>query len=103
MSDPSSRIEWLAIALIGLVTLVTRIAGVGLARFVPQTAFWRSFINHLPTTLLVAIAAPAFATGDFALTAGAIVTLWAAVSGLHLVACMSIGVGTVALLRLAID
>jgi uncharacterized membrane protein len=93
------RLEWLAIGLMGLVTFVTRAAGVGLARWIPQTPFWQSFVQHLPTTLLVAIAAPAFATGDAVLTIAAGVTLLAAMRGLNLVVCMFLGAGVVALLR----
>jgi uncharacterized membrane protein len=92
-------LEWLAIGLMGLVTFVTRAAGVGLARWIPQTPFWQSFVQHLPTTLLVAIAAPAFATGDPILTIAAVATLLAAMRGLNLVVCMLLGAGVVALLR----
>jgi uncharacterized membrane protein len=97
--DAALRLEWLVIGLMGLVTFVTRVAGVGLARWVPQTPFWQSFVQHLPTTLLVAIAAPAFASGDPILTIAAIVTLLAATRGLNLIVCMSLGVGVVALMR----
>lgn len=97
--DPET-IEWMVIAMMGLVTLVTRLAGVGMASWIPQTPFWQRFLNHLPATLLVAISVPAFLTGDVVLTAGAIVTMVVAAFGLQLVTCMGIGVATVALLRL---
>jgi uncharacterized membrane protein len=97
--DAAIRLEWLVIGLMGLVTFVTRVAGVGLARWIPQTPFWQSFVQHLPTTLLVAIAAPAFASGDPILTIAAVVTLLAATRGWNLIICMSLGVGVVALMR----
>jgi uncharacterized membrane protein len=97
--DAAIRFEWLAIGLMGLVTFVTRAAGVGLARWIPRTPFWQSFVQHLPTTLLVAIAAPAFATGDLILTIAASMTLLAAIRGLNLIVCMLLGAGVVALLR----
>ena len=100
--DPET-IEWIVIGLMGLVTLFTRLAGVGLAGWIPETPFWQRFLNHLPATLLVAISVPAFLSGDFVLTAGAAVTLVVAAFGLQLVTCMAIGVGTVALLRLILS
>jgi uncharacterized membrane protein len=93
-------IEWVAIGLMGLVTLLTRVTGVGLARWIPKTPFWERFVHHLPTTLLVAIAVPAFANGDLVLTLAALVTLTAAMFGLPLVVCMMMGIATVALQRL---
>lgn len=97
-----TTIEWLAIALMGLVTLVTRVAGVGMARWIPRTLFWQRFMNHLPTTLLVAIAVPAFMSGDPAMTLAAGITALVAMSGLNLVVCMTVGVGCIALLRLVV-
>lgn len=97
----TSSIEWLAIGLMGLVTFATRVAGVGLADWIPKTPFWRRCVGYLPTTLLVAIATPAFASGDVALTLAAAATLVAAAFGVHLVACMAMGMATVALLRIA--
>jgi uncharacterized membrane protein len=94
-----TTIEWIAIALMGVVTFVTRVAGVGLARWIPQTPFWQRFVNHLPTTLLVAIAVPAFVSGDFVLTLAAVATLVTASFGLHLIFCMAVGMASVALLR----
>jgi uncharacterized membrane protein len=98
--DSVATLEWIAIGLMGIVTFVTRVAGVGLAKWIPQTPFWRRFVNYLPATLLVAIAAPVFASGDLALTLAAALTLLCALSGLHLVACMGVGMAAVALLRL---
>jgi uncharacterized membrane protein len=93
-------IEWVAIGLMGLVTLLTRVTGVGLARWIPKTPFWERFVHHLPTTLLVSIAVPAFANGDLILMLAALVTLMAAMLGLPLVVCMAIGIASVALQRL---
>jgi uncharacterized membrane protein len=95
-------IEWVAIGLMGLVTLLTRVTGVGLARWIPKTPFWERFVHHLPTTLLVAIAVPAFANGDLVLKLAALVTLTAAMFGLPLVVCMAMGIATVALQRLLV-
>ena len=91
--------KWLVIGLMGAVTLATRLGGVSMARYIPQTPAWRRFMHHLPTTLLVAIAAPAFFSGDPVLTAAAAATLLVAALGLHLVGSMAVGVLTVALLR----
>jgi uncharacterized membrane protein len=91
--------KWLVIGLMGAVTLATRLGGVSMARYIPQTPAWRRFMHHLPTTLLVAIAAPAFFSGDLVLTAAAAVTLLVAAAGLHLVGSMTVGVLTVAFLR----
>lgn len=98
--DDATNVEWAAIATMGAVTFLTRVAGVGLARWIPQTFFWRRLMHHLPTTLLVAIAVPAFASGDLPVTAAAAVTLVVAAWGLNLVVCMAAGTATVALLRL---
>lgn len=97
-----NTIEWLIIGVMGVVTLITRVAGVGLARWIPQTPFWQRFMNYLPATLLVAIAVPSFASGDVALSIAAALTLASAAFGLNLVASMTIGVASVALLRIAI-
>jgi uncharacterized membrane protein len=101
MNDVSS-IEWIAIGLMGAVTFFTRVAGVGLAKWIPETFFWQRLMHHLPTTLLVAIAVPAFLSGDIAMTVAAVVTLVVAALGLNLVICMAAGMATVALLRLFI-
>ncbi|HEU4604397.1 MAG TPA: AzlD domain-containing protein [Steroidobacteraceae bacterium] len=95
----ANTLEWVAIGLLGLVSASTRIAGVPLARWIPRTLFWRRFMNYLPSTLLAAVAVPSFVTGDFAITAAAVLTLLAAACRLNLVISMSVGVATVALLR----
>lgn len=91
--------DWLAIVLIGLVTFFTRVGGVGLANWIPQTPFWQRLLGHLPATLLVSIALPAFVTGNVATTVAAVVTLLVATARSNLVLCMAAGMATVALLR----
>src|SRR3954452_681687 len=95
----AKAIEWTVIGLMGLVTLTTRVAGVGMARWIPQTPFWQRFMNYLPATLLVAIAAPSFATGDLPLTVAAVLTLVFAAYHFNLVVSMGVGVMAVALMR----
>jgi uncharacterized membrane protein len=92
-------VEWALIGLMGIVTLATRVAGVGMARWIPQTPYWQRFMNYLPATLLVAIAIPSFATGDIPLTIAAVLTLVFAAFRFNLVVSMGVGVTAVALLR----
>jgi uncharacterized membrane protein len=94
--------EWVVIALMGVVTLFTRIVGVALVRWIPQTFFWQRFMQHLPSTLLVAIVVPGFISGDTVLTMAAALTLLTAALGLHFVASMGLGIASVALLRLIV-
>lgn len=93
------QIEWLAIGAMGVVTFATRVAGTWLARWIPRTPRWNRFMQALPGTLLVAIVAPAFVTGDPIHLAAALVTLAIAMRGAHLVVSMAAGVACVALLR----
>ena len=92
-------IEWLVIGLMGIVTLTTRVAGVAMARWIPQTPFWQRFMNYLPATLLVAIAVPSFATGDLPLSVAAVLTLVFAAYRFNLIVSMGVGVMAVALMR----
>lgn len=94
--------EWLLIGVLGIVTLFTRVAGVGLAKWVPRAYFWQRVMHHVPATLLVAICIPAFAGGDELVAAAAAITLVCAVFSLPLVVCMGIGMGAVALMRMFI-
>ncbi|MGH1360486.1 MAG: AzlD domain-containing protein [Burkholderiaceae bacterium] len=91
---------WLAIGLLGLVSYFSRVAGVTLAQWIPQTSFWQRFFATLPSTLLVAIATPSFVSGEIDLIAGAVVTLGLAIRKLNLIVAMSGGVIVVALIRL---
>lgn len=91
--------EWLAIALMGVVTFASRVLGTSLAQWIPRTRRWDRFMQALPGTLLVAIVVPSFVSGNPVLTVAAIVTLAAAMRGAHLVVAMAIGVACVALLR----
>lgn len=93
------QIEWLAIAMMGVVTFATRVLGTSLAQWIPQTPRWNRFMQALPGTLLVAIVAPSFVTGDPVHFAAATVTLAIAMRGAHLVVAMTAGVASVALLR----
>src|SRR3954468_7326338 len=95
----AKAIEWAVIGLMGLVTLTTRVAGVAMARWIPQTPFYERFMTYLPATLLVAIAVPSFATGDIPLTIAAVLTLIFAACRFNLVVSMGVGVAAVALLR----
>jgi uncharacterized membrane protein len=95
----ANTLEWIAIGLLGVVAAFTRIAGVRLARWIPQTFFWRRFMHHLPATLLAAVAVPSFVTGDVAVTAAAALTLIVAACRFNLVVSMAVGVATVAGLR----
>jgi uncharacterized membrane protein len=91
--------EWALIGLMGIVTLTTRVAGVAMARWIPQTPFYQRFMTYLPATLLVAIAVPSFATGDIPLTVAAVLTLIFAACRFNLIVSMGVGVAAVALLR----
>lgn len=91
--------SWLAIGLLGLVTLATRVGGASLGRFLPSTPFWQRFLQQLPSTLLVAIALPAFLHGESAQLVAAAVTLAVATRRLNLVFVMAIGMATVAMMR----
>jgi uncharacterized membrane protein len=95
----ANTLEWIAIGLLGMVSTFTRIAGAGLARWIPQTPFWRRFMQHLPATLLAAVAVPSFVTGDVAITLAAALTLIAAACRFNLAISMAVGVATVAGLR----
>lgn len=96
---PDEQFVWLAIGAMGLVTLVTRVGGVYLGRFVPTTPFWRRFLDHLPATLLLAIAVPSVFSGEAAQVAGAALTLVLAARRLNLIVAMAGGMAVVALLR----
>ena len=90
---------WLAIALLGFVSYLTRIIGVPLAGWIPRTAFWQRFFASLPSCLLVSIAIPSFVSGRPAEMAGALVTLLLAMRKMNLIVAMSGGILTVALWR----
>lgn len=96
---PGDGALWLAIGAMGLVTLVTRVGGVYLGRFVPRTAFARRFLDHLPATLLLSIAVPSVFSGEPAQAAGAVVTLLLAARRANLIVAMAAGMLTVAALR----
>ena len=96
---PDDAFVWWAIAAMGLVTLGTRVGGVYLGRFMPGTLFWRRFLDHLPATLLLAIAVPTIFSGEPAQVLGAIVTLVMAARRLNLIFAMLGGMAVVALLR----
>jgi uncharacterized membrane protein len=95
----ANTLEWVVIGLLGIVAASTRIGGMQLARWIPRTPFWQRFMNYLPGTLLVAVAVPAFVTGDSTITAAAAVTLVVAALRFNLAITMAVGVGTVALIR----
>ncbi len=97
----AGQLEWLTIALLGVVTFATRVLGVSLGRWIPQTPGWNRFMEVLPGAMLIAIVAPYFASGSLALTAAAAVTLLVSARGMPLVASMLIGIGCVGLLRTA--
>ncbi|MEZ5726691.1 MAG: AzlD domain-containing protein [Burkholderiaceae bacterium] len=90
---------WVAIGAMGVVTLLTRVGGVYLGRFMPTTPFWRRFLDHLPATLLLAIAVPTVFGGEPAQTLGAIATFALATRRLNLVVTMAGGMAVVAALR----
>lgn len=90
---------WIAIALLGLVSYLTRAAGVTLAQWIPQTVFWQKFFAALPSTLLVAIAVPSFVSGEPDLIAGGLTTLLLATRKTHLIVAMAGGIAVVALWR----
>jgi uncharacterized membrane protein len=83
----------------GLVTLATRVGGVYLGRFVPSTAFWKRFLDHLPATLLLSIAVPSVFGGEPAQAVGAAVTFAVAARRVNLIIAMAAGMATVALMR----
>lgn len=91
--------EWFVIGLMGLVTFTTRVAGVQVAKWLPRTPFWTRFVQHLPASLLVAIATPSLTQADPALLGAAWLTLAIAATGVHFVLAMSVGLGAVALSR----
>ncbi|MEZ5740737.1 MAG: AzlD domain-containing protein [Burkholderiaceae bacterium] len=95
----AETLGWVAIGLLGLVTLATRVGGVYLGRFLPSTPFWQRFLQQLPSTLLVAIALPAFLHGEAAQLVAAAVTLLVATRRVNLVIVMAIGMASVALMR----
>jgi len=90
---------WIAICLLGIVSYMTRVIGVPLAGWIPQTAFWRRFFASLPSCLLVSIAIPSFVSGRPAEMVGALVTLLLAMRKMNLIVAMSGGILTVAMWR----
>ena len=90
--------EWFVIFAVGMVTLATRVGGVYLRVLIPETPFWKRFFEHVPTALLVAIAAPYLTTGDWR---GAVAAWCALVLGLRLpfFVAMLGGMAVVAALR----
>jgi len=90
----------LAILAMAAATVLTRMSGLFLLRYVEMTEQTRTAIEAIPPAVLMAVIAPtAFATG-WAETAASLVTALAA-RRLPMLASVAVGVATVAILRTA--
>lgn len=88
---------WLAIVAMALVTYATRVAGLLLARHIPEHGRIRAGLDALPAAVLIAVIAPA-ATAGPAEVAAVILTALAA-SRLPLLGVVAVGVVSVTVLR----
>lgn len=91
-----------AIAGMALVTYATRAGGIVLMRSVPITPRVEAFLRHLSSSVLVAMVAPAAATGDPAALAAIGAALAVMLATRQLIPAMTAGVASAALLRLAL-
>ncbi|MDB5553153.1 MAG: hypothetical protein JWL86_3137 [Rhizobium sp.] len=91
---------FLAILAMAAATILTRVSGVFLLRYISIGEQTREALDAIPPAVLMAVIAPtALATG-LAETIACAVTALAALR-LPLLACVAIGVGTVVVLRAA--
>lgn len=90
---------WLAIGLMFLVVLFTRVAGVTMAAWMPSTPFWQRFFKFLPGTLLISISVPSFLSSEWAIVVASALVLGLAMLRVNLVVTMIVGVISVALMR----
>lgn len=92
---------FLAILAMAVATMLTRVSGVFLLRYLSIGEQTREALDAIPPAVLMAVIAPtALATG-IAETIACAVTATAAALRLPLLACIAIGVGAVAALRAA--
>lgn len=90
----------LTIVAMAAVTYVTRAGGLWLMRRMTPSPFIAACLNHLPGTLLIAIAAPLLFKGNPAEFIAAGMTVLVMASTGNLLLTLTAGVGTVWLLRL---
>jgi uncharacterized membrane protein len=87
-----------AICAMAVATYGTRLAGLWIAEYIPETGRLRAALDALPAAVLTAVVAPmALATGP-AETAAAVITVLAAMR-LPLLATVAVGVLAVAVFR----
>jgi len=94
--------ESLAIAGMALLAFGVRAAGLLLAERLPQTGAVSLWFKQVPPAILMSIVAPTVLTGGLAEQAAALVTLASAALWRNLFLAMTLGVGTVWVLRQAL-
>jgi uncharacterized membrane protein len=98
-ADPATL---LTIAGMALATYATRAGGFALMRFMKVRGRLKAALDAMPPAILMAVIAPTvFATG-VAETLAAIITAFAAIARLPLIAVVLIGVASVVVLRAAL-
>jgi len=90
----------LAIALMGLVTYLTRIAGLFIAQRLSLEGRARAAFDAIPVSVLTAVIAPTLLTSSVPETLAGIVTIFAAFR-LPLLGTVAVGVAAVVVLRFA--
>ena len=91
----------LAIALMGLATYLTRVAGLLVAGRVRLAGRARAAFDAIPVAVLVAVIAPTLLTSSAAESLAGAVTILAA-TRLPLLGTVAVGIAAVVLLRLAL-
>ncbi len=91
----------LAIALMGLVTYLTRVAGLSIAGRFQLGGRARAAFDGIPIAVLTAVIAPTLLTSSVAESLAGLVTIIAAFR-LPLLGTLAVGVSAVVLLRLAL-
>ncbi|MFW5730277.1 MAG: AzlD family protein [Desulfonatronovibrionaceae bacterium] len=99
MPESSFALAYLTIALMALATYFTRAGGLFfISRFNPSPWF-RSFLDHVPSSILIAIVVPAVFDQGPAELAAALAAVFTAVFTRNLIASLATGMLCVSLLR----
>lgn len=90
---------WTVVALMAVVTMITRIGGVWLMQYVPVGETTKRFIGAMSGSVLIAFIAPIFVHGDIATKIALIVTLLAMLVKKNTLIAITCGMATAAAMR----
>ncbi len=85
---------------IAVVTYLTRVGGIWLMSFVHVSEGFKTWVNILPGTILIAIIAPTVFSGSFADAGASLATVLVFVRTRNVLLSMVIGIGAVVGLRM---